>query len=311
MNRISVIGSLNMDLVFQTDRLPLAGETIAGKNFNLIPGGKGANQALAAAKAGAETRLFGCVGEDEFGDVLLKSLLEAKVDISHIKKVTAVHSGVASIILEGSGENRIIVIPGANDLVDADYIDKHWESIQNSALLILQHEIPIQTCQYVIQRASESSVPVLLNPAPFHSISDEILRKVDYLVLNETELHGLLHRKITSIDDVLEAGKLINQKGVKHVLITLGSDGAVLVTDDEWFHHPAYSVEVVDTTAAGDTFVGNFASAIIKGYELNRAIKIASAAAALAVTKIGAQSSIPCSEETQLFIENHIFEGVR
>lgn len=302
MNRISVIGSLNMDIVFQTDRLPLGGETFTGKDFSLIPGGKGANQALAASRAGVETLFFGCVGEDEFANVLLNSLSEAKVEISHIKKAVGVHSGVASIILEKNGENRIIVIPGANEQVDSVYIDSHWETIKSSSLIILQHEIPISTCYYVIQKAAESSVPVLLNPAPFYPISEDLLNKVEYLVLNETEIQNLTPLKIQSIDDVIKAAKLINCKGVKHVLVTIGSRGAVLVTDNEVIHHPAFSVDVIDTTAAGDTFVGNFASAIIKGYDLRDAILLASAAAALAVTKIGAQSSIPFIEETNQFI---------
>jgi len=311
MNRISVIGSLNMDLVIQTDRVPLAGETISGRDFNLIPGGKGANQAIAAAKAGSPTAMFGCVGDDEFGEVLISSLKDAGVNTANVNRTSKVRTGVASIILESSGENRIIIISGANNLVDAAYIDSHWDEIGLSSLILLQHEIPLETCHYIIEKAHACSIPVLLNPAPFHKIPTDILKKVDYLVLNEVELQGIVPAQVSSIEDVIRAGKAINQMGVEHVLITLGGDGAVLVTNEEVIHQPAFTVDAVDTTAAGDTFVGYFASAIINGCGLKQALVNSCGAAALAVTKVGAQSSIPCNEDTQRFVQKNTSEGVR
>lgn len=311
MNRISVIGSLNMDLVIQTERMPLAGETISGRDFNLIPGGKGANQAIAAAKAGGSTSMFGCVGDDEFGEVLLNSLKDAGVNTTNVSKTSKVRTGVASIILESSGENRIIIISGANHLVDAAYVDSHWDEIGLSSLILLQHEIPLETCHYIIEKAHASSIPVLLNPAPFHEIPTDILKKVDYLVVNEIELQGIVPAQVSSIEDVIRAGKEINQMGVKQVLITLGGDGAVLVTNEEIIHQPAFTVDAVDTTAAGDTFVGYFATAIINGLGLKQALVNSCGAAALAVTKVGAQSSIPCNEDTQSFVQKYTTEGVR
>lgn len=310
MTRISVVGSLNMDLVIQTDRMPLAGETISGGDFNLIPGGKGANQAIAAAKAGAETHMYGCVGEDKFGDVLLASLETAKVDTSGITKNPLSHSGVAAIILEKSGENRIIVNSGANNLVDRAYVDSHWDEIGQSSLIILQHEIPLSTCHYIIEKAHQTSIPVLLNPAPFHEIPKDLLAKIDYLVLNEVELQGILPVEIDSIENVIQAGKTINEMGVRQVLITLGGDGAVLVSAEEAIYQPAFAVDVADTTAAGDTFVGYFAAAIVSGFGQAQALINSCGAAALAVTKVGAQSSIPCSEAVLRFVQNKTLEGV-
>lgn len=305
MNRISVIGSLNMDLVIQTDRVPMAGETISGLDFNTIPGGKGANQAIAAAKAGAETFMYGCVGDDEFGGVLLNSLQSAGAGTAGVRRSDDARTGVAFIILETSGENRIIIVSGANGLVDNAYVDSHWEEIAQSSLIILQHEIPLETGHYIIEKASESSIPVLLNPAPFHEIPAELLKKLDYLVLNEVELQGIVPARVDSIDDVIRAGKEINRMGVKHVLITLGSDGSVLVSGEQVIRQPAFVVEAVDTTAAGDTFVGNFAASIINGLDLSQALVNASAASALAVTKVGAQSSIPSKEDIQSFIQKY------
>ncbi len=311
MNRISVIGSLNMDLVIQTERVPLAGETISGRDFNLIPGGKGANQAIAASKAGASTYMFGCVGDDEFGEVLLNSLKDAGVNTVNVGKTSSIRTGVASIILESSGENRIIIISGANNQVDRAYIDSHWDEIELSSLILLQHEIPLESCHYIIEKAHASLIPVMLNPAPFHEIPTDILRKVDYLVVNEIELQGIVPAQVNSIEDVIRAGKEINQMGIKQVLITLGDDGAVLVTNEKVIHQPAFTVDVVDTTAAGDTFVGYFASAIINGLGLGQALVNSCGAAALAVTKVGAQSSIPYNEDTQSFLKNNNSEGVR
>lgn len=311
MNRISVIGSLNMDLVIQTERVPLAGETISGRDFNLIPGGKGANQAIAAAKAGSPTSMFGCVGDDEFGEVLLNSLKDAGVNTVNVSKTSKVRTGVASIILESSGENRIIIISGANNLVDAAYVDSHWDEIKLSSLILLQHEIPLETCHYIIEKAHASSIPVMLNPAPFHEIPTDVLTKVDYLAVNEVELQGIVPTQVSSIEDVIRAGKEINQMGVKQVLITLGGDGAVLVSNEEVIHQPAFTVNAVDTTAAGDTFVGYFASAIINGFGLKQALVNSCGAAALAVTKVGAQSSIPCNDDTQSFVQKYTTEGVR
>ena len=298
MRKISVIGSLNMDLIFQTERVPLAGETIAGNRFKLVPGGKGANQAVAAARAGIKTQMYGCVGSDSFGASLLSSLKEAGVDTSNIDTSDKSSTGVAAILLENSGENRIIIIPGCNDLVDKDYVNNHWQEIAMSDLIVLQHEIPMGTTQHIIEAAYEASIPVLLNPAPFYPIPDEVLRKVNYLVLNETELQGLIGNNNCSVEDLIKASKALLEKGVKKLIITLGKEGSVFLSNNIVIRQPAFSVKAIDTTAAGDTFVGYLATAIINGQDAKEALEIASAAAAIAVTKIGAQSSIPAIDET-------------
>ncbi|HNZ14731.1 MAG TPA: PfkB family carbohydrate kinase, partial [Anaerolineaceae bacterium] len=191
------------------------------------------------------------------------------------------------------------------------YVDSHWDEIKLSSLILLQHEIPLETCHYIIKKAHASSIPVMLNPAPFHEIPTDVLTKVDYLVVNEVELQGIVPAQVSSIEDVIRAGKEINQMGVKQVLITLGGDGAVLVSNEEVIHQPAFTVNAVDTTAAGDTFVGYFASAIINGFGLKQALVNSCGAAALAVTKVGAQSSIPCNDDTQSFVQKYTTEGVR
>lgn len=305
MPKISVIGSLNMDLIVQTERMPLAGETIAGQGFKSVPGGKGANQAIAAAKAGAKTRMFGYVGADGFGDLLLSSLTEAGVDISNIARSSDHPSGIATILLENSGENRIIIIPGSNDLVDQAYIDSQWDEISNADLLVVQHEIPLNSCHYIINKAHQASIPVLLNPAPFYPIPDEILTKLEYLVLNETELQGLVGCSSCFGEELISAAHALLDKGLKNLIITLGKQGSMLLTNKNKTFQPIFEVDAVDTTAAGDTFVGFLATAIMNGQDAKHALEVASAAAALAVTKIGAQSSIPSIEETLDLIEKN------
>lgn len=303
MGKITVIGSLNIDLVVRTERMPKAGETIAGSEFHFIPGGKGANQAVAASKAGALTQMIGCVGGDTFGSYLKKSLTESAVDITGIQEIQNLPTGTASIILDKSGQNRIIIIAGANNCVTPEFIERQWPKISQSSFILLQHEIPQITNFYIINRAHKENIKILLNPAPVYQIPKDILVKVNYLVLNETEASGLTGLTIDNNDDALKAAKLLHDYGIETVIITLGSSGSILMKNNKHYFQNAYHVKAIDTTAAGDTFVGSFAAKIINNSSPSEALDFASAASALAATKIGAQTSIPTWKEIKRFIK--------
>ena len=310
MKSISVIGSLNMDLVVRTPRAPRAGETLAGTDFHLIPGGKGANQAVAAARAGAAVRMFGCVGADAFGPLVLDSLRTAGVDVSGVTRLVDAATGTATIIVENGGENRIIVVPGANGKVTPEFIQAHWSAIEPSELILLQHEIPLATVHAVIDQAQLAGSRILLNPAPFYPIPPHILRKVDTLIVNEVEAEAITGLTVTDPQSARSAAISLTALGVPTVIITLGAQGAVLYNGHHDLYQPAFQVEVVDTTAAGDTFTGSYAASILAGCQPPEALIFASAASALAVTRLGAQTSIPDKAEVEAFIATHTREIV-
>lgn len=309
MGSITVIGSLNMDLVVRADRIPAAGETLAGSDFHLFPGGKGANQAVAASRAGATTCMIGCVGNDAFGPMVLTSLGESGVDISGVATMAGISTGSATIIIENSGENRIIVVPGANGLVSPSYVESRWEDIKQSGLILLQHEIPLETVQYILERSLTENIPVVLNPAPFYPISPDLIPAISILILNEVEAAGLTGDTINDQGSAMRAARRLVKAGVKTVIITLGPNGTVLKSSEEELFLPAFKVDVVDTTAAGDTFAGSYAAWINKGEHPSVALRYASAAAALAVGRLGAQTSIPWQEEVQTFLSSHLAES--
>ena len=302
---IFVIGSLNMDLVVQTTRLPQAGETLAGSEFHLIPGGKGANQAVAASRSGANTHMIGCVGDDAFGEIMLESLRNASVDVNGVSQLNGISTGTATIIVEEGGENRIIIIPGANGRVTYDLVEQKWDLIARSDMVILQHEIPLTTIHQIIKNCQQQDIPVLLNPAPMYPIPKEILASLDTLVVNEAEAAALTGNSIKSLDTGKESARKIMKSGVKTVIITLGENGAILLDNNGFIHHPGYKVPVVDTTAAGDTFVGGYATSITEGNSSTKALEYACAASAIAVTKLGAQTSIPSRDEVEIFLQAH------
>ncbi len=302
MTDIVVVGSLNMDLVVQTTRLPRAGETIHGEGLQRIPGGKGANQAVAAARQGAAVAMVGRVGNDDFGTELRRTLAAADVDVTHVIQDEDAVTGTAVIIVDQQGENCIVISAGANGRVASADLEQLTPLFSQAKLLLLQFEIPLEAVAQTAQLASQHGVRVILNPAPAHAISRDLLQQIDIIVPNEGELQMLTGLPVTTLDEVTTAARQLRADGIETVIVTLGGDGALLVSADVVEHIPAYQVNVVDTTGAGDTFIGTLAAALSHGHPLQVAVKRATAAAALAVTKFGAQPSLPTAAELETFI---------
>ncbi|MDU1845848.1 MAG: ribokinase [Niallia nealsonii] len=300
---ILVIGSFMMDLIVRTPRAPQNGETIIGKNFSQLPGGKGANQAVAAARLGGKVIMAGKVGSDEFGKRALSTLMKEKVDIQHIQQDSKNPTGIGFITLEENGNNRIIVVPGANLNFKIHDLDNIKSLIRNAEIMVLQLEMDLEMIEQAVSYAASFEVPVILNPAPAQPLSDSLLRKITYLTPNETEAEILTGVKINSLQDAEEAGKILLEKGVKNVIITLAEKGSLIVTEKETCHVPSYHVDLVDSVAAGDSFNGALAVGISSGKPLQEVVKFANAVGALTVTKEGAIPSLPRLEEVNDYME--------
>ena len=299
---ITVIGSLTMDLVVKTQRRPIKGETVLGMEFGMVPGGKGANQAVTAAKLGVETYMVGRIGRDLFAPAILENLTREGVNTSHLIQDEKLGTGIAHIAVDGQGDNSIVMVPRANANCLEPDVDAVQDLIGRSSLLLLQLEIPVRTVAYAAKVARRQGVPVILNPAPAQELDDELLANVNYLTPNETEAQILTGIKITDIESAKIAARELHRRGVETVIITLGEKGALLYSGDGPIHIPARKVEVVDTTAAGDAYNGGFAVALAQGQSLVEAAKFASYVGTLAVTKFGAQSSLPSKSEVDDFI---------
>lgn len=284
--KITVVGSINMDMVIQTDRAPGQGETVLGHGFQMIPGGKGANQAVAAARLGADVTMVGAVGDDPFADVLIRQLRKEGIHINNVEPVTYLATGVASIVLS-EGDNRIIVAPGANAALNRAQIDRAKAAILDSDLVLMQLEIPLDIVEYVTGYCSGQGIPVLLNPAPAMPLSDELLAQVRYLTPNESEEEAL--RSHTACSD-------------EQWIVTMGSRGVRYVEDGNEQRVAGYKTEAVDTTGAGDTFNGALATELAKGSPLKEAIAFANAAAALSITRLGAQTGMPTADDVRAFM---------
>ncbi|MGA3602457.1 ribokinase [Lysinibacillus agricola] len=281
---ITVIGSLNMDLVVQMEAFPKQGETILGKDFQTMPGGKGANQAVAAARLGSEIAMIGCVGSDSFGETLRTVLQQEYIQTEAIAS-TSVPTGIANILIYNN-DNRIIVVPGANYELKPDHIEAAKEIIQKSQMVIMQLEIPMETTAYAIKLCKEANVPVLLNPAPAANFNMQWMEDITYITPNETECKQLFG---DHFDQLLE-------KYPNKMIITLGSDGARYFDGEYPIHVPGFMTNAVDTTGAGDTFNGALAYALVEGQSLDQAVYFANLAASLSVEKYGAQSGMPTLE---------------
>ncbi len=305
---IVVLGSINMDLVIQTPHHPKIGETIKGSGFHMIPGGKGANQAVAIVRNGFFPRFIGCVGSDGFGSELFELLSNEGIDTEHVRKLDQKATGVALIIVDAQSRNTIVISPGANELISPEQVDQAADDIATADLFICQLETNFEAVEKSIAIAHKHGTKIILNPAPVRELSSSLLCQVDFLIPNEIEASMLTGINVKDLDSAYEAGQHLIQKGVDHVLITLGKLGVVILTKNLRLHLVAHQVQAIDTTAAGDTFVGNFAVVLGQGRDIQQAVRHAQSAAALSVTKLGAQSSIPFSQEINSFI-NHSLES--
>lgn len=300
MGKICVVGSLNMDLVATGERIPVVGETVLGETFKQVPGGKGANQAASMGRLQGDVAMIGKVGEDAFGEALIQALAEARVETKAITKAPT-STGIALITVQADGDNAIVVVPGANaELRPAD-IDAAKAVIVESEIVITQLETPVDTVTYALKLAKEQGKLTILNPAPAMPLADELIQNVDYLTPNETEL-AILSGMPTETDEELEAAaKAMMNKGVKVLIVTLGSKGCLVIDKNGTRQFPAFKVKAVDTTAAGDSFNGGVAVALAEGKTLEEAIGFATKVGALTVQKAGAQSSLPTREEVDGF----------
>lgn len=300
MKKITVIGSLNMDLVICTPRMPEMGETIIGSGFMTVPGGKGANQAVAAARLGGNVSMIGCVGGDIFGSRLIENLKDNNVDTAHVAVVKECATGIA-VILVKDGDNCIIIDQGANFRLMPETLERLEEIIKESFMVVVQLEIPIPTVYKAIEIARRHGVKVLLNPAPACQLDDDMLSQVDILVPNESECELITGISIKSVEGGKLAVKRLMDKGVTQVVVTLGSRGVLYNCGNDIVHKPALDVKAVDTTAAGDSFCGALAVALSEGRGIDEAISFANLVGALTVQKKGAQSSLPTREEVEMF----------
>ena len=303
MSKIVVIGSLNMDLLVKTGRMPSAGETLQGQEFHTIPGGKGANQALSAARLGGNVAMLGRVGRDRFGEALSQGLAADGVDISHLLVDDTAPTGVALIVIEANGENRIILVGGANLQTSPADVLALEDVLRQASLLIMQFEIPMPVIEAVLQIAQRSGVPVLLNAAPAYALAKEMLAMIAYLVVNEHEAAVLSGIAVTDVESARQAALTLQQQGAGLVIITLGALGALAVGAQAQEYAPAFPIQAVDTTAAGDAFIGGLAVSLLQtGLSLADRLRFANAAGALAALRLGAQSSLPTRAEVEKFL---------
>jgi ribokinase len=296
---VVVIGSSNMDMVVRCSELPLPGQTILGDGFVMNPGGKGANQAVAAAKLGAKTQLVARLGNDMFADASLKSFAQAGLGTDYVGTDEKNASGIALIFVDETGENEIVVAPGANMQLTTADVDAARPVIENAKVMILQLEIPMETVRYAARIAKENKTRVVLNPAPARILPPDLLANTDILIANETEILVLTGADEVGIQTASVACRPLLDAGVESVITTLGKNGALVTSGSGATRVPGFKVQAIDTTSAGDTFAGALACALAEGKDLENAVLFANAAAALSATKQGAQISMPSREEVE------------
>jgi len=305
MSHIVIVGSLNMDLVVRVPHMPEPGETVLGVGFQQIPGGKGANQAVGAARMGAKVTMIGRIGSDDFGRELTENLSREGIDISNVTVDENEPSGIAMITVNEQGQNSIVVASGANMALTPEEIRSAWQRINDIDVVVMPLEISLGCIEEAVRLAVQDNVKVVLNPAPAQKLSDELLGNIDVLVPNENETTLLTGLSIESIAEAETAAKKLLDKGSKAVVLTLGSRGALLVRNEIPAEIIApFEVEVVDTTAAGDAFVAALSVGISDQLSLEDAVYQANAAGALAVTRMGAQPCMPTQSEVQELLEN-------
>ncbi|WP_130802603.1 ribokinase [Acinetobacter ihumii] len=304
-NNMVVLGSANVDHILNVDDFPASGQTVSGKNYKVAFGGKGANQAVAAARSGANISFIGCVGDDDAGHHLKVQLEKDGVHIQAVQSIKDQNTGVALIFVNHQADNFIGIHAGANAALSVEYVQQHASLIQSAQLLLLQLETPIDSILTAAHLAHNAGVKIILNPAPAQALTSELLQNVDIITPNKTEAEILTGLKINHLDDVQQAAHVLHNYGIETVVITLGAQGVWLSESGQGQLIPAFKVDAVDTIAAGDTFNGAFATALLEGQSNQEAAQFANAAAAIAVTRYGAQPSIPYRAEINaLFKEN-------
>lgn len=302
MSTIVVVGSLNADFVVKTPHLPAPGETVAGGEFMTFRGGKGSNQAVAAARMNAHVRMIGRVGDDAFGPMLLQGLRDEGIDTRRVRVTAGVSSGIAVITVDPAGQNAIIVAPGANGLLTPTDLVKNADALDGAAVVMLQLEVPIETVIAAARLARERGVLVILDPAPAAPLPCDLLSLVDVLLPNEVEASALTGSAVTDLASAQQAARALRGRGATRVVIKLGAQGAWADLGDRAFHIAGLSVATEDTTAAGDAFAGALAASIASGQSWEAALGRANAAAALSTIRMGAQSAMPRCDELDAFL---------
>jgi ribokinase len=302
MNKLTVIGSINMDLVVGVERFPNPGETLTGTRFTTVPGGKGANQAVALARLGARVSMAGRVGRDGFGDQYLEHFQREGVDVSLVERSCAA-TGVALIEVDASGENHIVVVPGANHLIDPEWTRRMLEGIDTRGIVLMQLEIPMEAVLAAARRVAQDGGMLVLDPAPMQPMPDELLRHAYIVTPNEHELQALT-QNMPKESTIHERMAELMRRGAKRVLNKRGAQGAYLLTEDGMKHIPAFAVKAVDSTAAGDSFNAALAFSLAEGRALVDCVRFACAVGALATTKFGAQAGMPTLAEAESFLSN-------
>lgn len=306
--RILVLGSLNMDFVVHASRMPAAGESLSASSFQTALGGKGANQAVAAHRLGASVTLVGQVGADPSGDQLLQALAREGIDVAHVQRDDLTSTGAAFIVIEPTGQNRILVVPGANLTYTTQALELVQPLLASADMLVLQLEMSPEVVQRAVEMANASHVPVLLNPGPVPPgpLPRELLSKLRWITPNETEAEVLTGQPVVDVASARDAVMVLRRLGAESAVITLGDQGAVGIgADGEVFHAPSHPVTAEDTVAAGDTFTGGLAVRLCEGATLREAMSFATAAAAICVTRPGALASVPLRSEVEARLAEH------
>jgi ribokinase len=297
-----IIGSANVDFIMRVGKLPTPGETVTDGEFVQTFGGKGANQAVAAARAGGKAGFIACLGQDPYAPIMMENFRRDGLDVSGIRQADDVPSGSALVMIGGEGMNYLTVAPGSNYALRPDDIRERGTTITSAGAILLQMEIPVETNLAAIELASAAGIPVILNYAPARLIEPQLLANLDTLIVNESEAAALVGIEPHDEATTRRAAAALAALGARRVVITLGAKGCHVLDGDKEFHCPSFPVTAVDSTAAGDTFCGTFAVALLEGRSMPEALSFASAAAAISVTRLGAQPSIPRRVEIEAFL---------
>lgn len=300
--KLVVLGSINADHILNLESFPTPGETVTGHHYQVAFGGKGANQAVAAGRSGADIAFIACTGDDDIGERVRRQLERDRIDVAPVRTVNAQSTGVALIFVNAEGENVIGIHAGANAALSVEQVEAEKARIAGAQALLMQLESPLESVLAAAKIAHQHQTTVVLNPAPARHLPDELLSLIDIITPNETEAEKLTGIRVENDDDAAKAARVLHEKGIGIVMITLGSRGVWVSHDGQGRRVPGFKVQAVDTIAAGDTFNGAFVTALLEGTALDEAIRFAHAAAAIAVTRKGAQPSVPWREEIDEFL---------